>query len=531
MFKLLKCEIPDLAAEVQTARRRYVDEKWPLLIVALVALLFLITASMAKAQGIDAGRYVALLVGNNKYENVQDLNTAISDVRAMSDLLQSKYGFEVTLLENGTRRQILGAINRLRGELGPDDNLLIYYAGHGTLDRQSRTGYWLPVDAEPDSDINWISNEAITRYLRSMLARHVMVIADSCFSGTLVRASRTELAIPLGRQEWLKRMAEKRSRTALVSGGLEPVEDSGRAGHSVFANALLSALKSNNEPIDGQSLFRIIRHPVVVNADQTPQYSDIRRADHEGGDFVFIPKLSTAKASREPATGRSPARDTMIQVELAFWQSVSDSQSPAMLQTYLDRYPEGTFAPVARLRLQELKRQQLVASQTSAVPTSETKSASLVGNSLDAPPPASAEQKVAILPNPQPTPLKSDSDTASDENWSKFKGAWSGDSPLCSDIGGGSGGIRVDFEVDEDGNARADIWRMTFTGSNEMVESVDGSIVRYGTLLFPVFSLSVDIEIVFDEDADGGIARIQQFRRNTLAAAQDQALCTFKVSR
>jgi len=84
-------------------------------------------------------------------------------------------------------------------------------------------------------------------------------------------------------------MEEKRSRTALTSGGLEPVMDGGGSGHSVFTKALIDVLTENTEPIDGQALFGLIRRPVVLNADQTPAYADIRSAGHDGGDFILVP--------------------------------------------------------------------------------------------------------------------------------------------------------------------------------------------------------------------------------------------------
>jgi hypothetical protein len=84
-------------------------------------------------------------------------------------------------------------------------------------------------------------------------------------------------------------MVEKRSRTALTSGGLEPVTDGGGSGHSVFTKALLDALIENAEAIDGQALFAMVRRPVVLNADQTPAYADIRSAGHDGGDFILVP--------------------------------------------------------------------------------------------------------------------------------------------------------------------------------------------------------------------------------------------------
>lgn len=103
-------------------------------------------------------------------------------------------------------------------------------------------------------------------------------------------------------------MAQKRSRTAIVSGGLEPVEDRGRNGHSVFANALLNALQENGEVLDGQSLFQLVSRPVVLEADQTPRYSDIRKAGHEGGAFLFRPSRPAPAGAAKPADGKKLAR-------------------------------------------------------------------------------------------------------------------------------------------------------------------------------------------------------------------------------
>ena len=83
-------------------------------------------------------------------------------------------------------------------------------------------------------------------------------------------------------------MAEKRSRTAITSGGVEPVVDAGKGGHSVFANAFMNALRDSEGVVEDQTLFRLISRPVALDADQTPQISDIRQAGHEGGAFLFV---------------------------------------------------------------------------------------------------------------------------------------------------------------------------------------------------------------------------------------------------
>jgi hypothetical protein len=151
--------------------------------------------------------------------------------------------------------------------------LLIYFAGRG---------YWLPVDAERDSSANWISTGAISDFLKAMAAKHVIVVADSCYSGTLSRA--VKLTVPSS--EYLRRIAGKRARVALTSGGVEPVLDDGRRGHSVFAAAFLEALEENTGVLEGTRLFNQIRQPVILNAPQTPEYSDIQFTGHEGGDFL-----------------------------------------------------------------------------------------------------------------------------------------------------------------------------------------------------------------------------------------------------
>ena len=84
-------------------------------------------------------------------------------------------------------------------------------------------------------------------------------------------------------------MIQKRARTVLASGGLEPVLDTGGdENHSIFATALINALEENNSPyIETAHLFAKIRRAVVVNSDQTPEYSDVRKAGHNGGEFIF----------------------------------------------------------------------------------------------------------------------------------------------------------------------------------------------------------------------------------------------------
>ena len=206
----------------------------------------------------------------------------------MSAVLGRDYGFVVRILQNATRYDMLSALSRLRREATENDHILIYYAGHGYLDEATSRGYWLPIDAERDNVANWVSTSDVTDVLAGSLARHALILADSCFSGTLLRSDPTVEIDE--RQSMLQKLAARRSRSIMTSGGLEPVIDNGAGKHSIFADALLRALRENRKPIEAGRLFVQIRDRVALNAEQTPQYAPLRNAGHDGGDFIFQPR-------------------------------------------------------------------------------------------------------------------------------------------------------------------------------------------------------------------------------------------------
>lgn len=243
------------------------------------------SSMLSAAQRASFGGYHALVIGNDRYRDLPALATAVNDAESISAILRDRYGFSVSVLANATRAQVLTSLRQLRETLTESDNLLIYYAGHGWLDTEADEGYWLPVDAEEDSDINWISNATITGYLRSIQAKHVMIVADSCYSGTLTRGIKLDVKPP----DYLQRISRQRARIVLSSGGLEPVADGGGGGkHSAFARHFIDALNANQGVLDSTTLYSKIRRPVMLAADQAPELADIRKAGHEGGDFLFI---------------------------------------------------------------------------------------------------------------------------------------------------------------------------------------------------------------------------------------------------
>jgi peptidoglycan hydrolase CwlO-like protein len=248
-------------------------------------------------EGVSFGRYHGLIIGNNEHRYIPKLQTAVNDAKVVEEILRRRYGFKTTLLLNADRYQLLSALNKLREQLTGEDNLLIYYAGHGELDRVNQRGYWLPVDAEANSTANWISSIQITDVMNAMAAKQILLVADSCYSGMLTRSSIARLDSGMTEEErtrWLKAMASKHARVVLTSGGIQPVLDGGGGPHSVFAAAFITALNANSEVLEGQKLAQTVTQRVAISVeaadiDQVPMYAPISFAGHEAGDFFFVP--------------------------------------------------------------------------------------------------------------------------------------------------------------------------------------------------------------------------------------------------
>ena len=250
---------------------------------------------------LNFGRYHALVIGNNDYKKIPKLDSAVNDANKLSKLLAEKYNFKTKVLINATRYDILKELDEFRRKLKKNDNFLLYYAGHGELDRKNRRGYWLPIDAEPESNVNSIPNYAITDILNTMEVKQAIIVADTCYSGILTRSAinrnRDSSMLDLERRyNWLKKLTENRSRTVLTSGGLKPVLDSGSGEPSVFAKALFEVLEPNQEILEASQLHSKIGALVSYSSselglEQVPQYAANLHAGHVGGDFLFVPAV------------------------------------------------------------------------------------------------------------------------------------------------------------------------------------------------------------------------------------------------
>jgi len=230
---------------------------------------------------LAASKYHALLIAVQDYSDpaMPRLQAPIRDAERLRDVLTKRYRFnpsDVTVLRNPKREGILGELNRLSDALGPNDNLLIFYAGHGHWDQESHQSYWLPKDARQINTALWVSNSDVEGALRRMKARHVLLIADACYAGAL-------LLREIPPDQAMSRLYELPSRKAMTSGSKETVPDESR-----FLDYLIKRLDANRAPyLPADDLFSSFRTAVMNNSPVQPQFGTIVNVGDEGGEFLF----------------------------------------------------------------------------------------------------------------------------------------------------------------------------------------------------------------------------------------------------
>jgi uncharacterized caspase-like protein len=231
------------------------------------------------------------------------LVTPASDARTIAETLEKRYGFKVQLLLDATSDEIMRTLHSYTQTLVETDRMLVYYAGHGgTQDGPPERAFWLGVDADPVTEGGFISAETIRGKIKQMRARHVLLVADSCFSSAITHPKTTTV----GRDISLRRFQIEWSRPArmVLSSGLNtPVVDStGDRTHSLFAKYFIQVLRQNENIISGEMLSfelsgRMQAESTKLGLKQTPTYTTLEDANHDFGDFFFIPSPTTEKVA------------------------------------------------------------------------------------------------------------------------------------------------------------------------------------------------------------------------------------------
>ncbi len=273
------------------------------------------------------GENYLLTIGINQYANWKPLRNAVKDVQDISKMLTERYQFEtahsVSLIDDqATEDNIREKLMNVKRSITTEDNLIIIYSGHGYYDPDLDEGYWVPANARKDNPSDYISNSDVLKWIRAIRTHHTLMLVDSCFSGTLVSQSRSEV------------LSEKYPSCRIFASGRKELVDDGVPGtNSPFAKAILSRLSHNTDRVMRASeLIQSVTRIVESEAGQAPIEGRIKDAGDEGGEFVFHLKVT----------------------EDEIWASVIDANTAEEYSKYVDYYPDGHHVLEAKTKLSQL---------------------------------------------------------------------------------------------------------------------------------------------------------------------------------
>ncbi len=239
----------------------------------------------------EGGKNYLMIIAIDKYKHWKSLANAVKDARDLKAVLKEKYGFIDEnifeyLNEEASPENVRDAFESLKAKATPQDNLLIYYSGHGSYDPSFDLGYWIPSSGRlgGNATSTYIPNDHIRNYIKALDFRHIFLVADACFSGSLFASDAGKRG---GNEEEAKESLK--SRWGLSSGNLEEVSDGEKGKNSPFATALINYLKSNlKDRLRASEIIDYVKGQVTANTQQTPIGSNLAGVGHEGGNFIFM---------------------------------------------------------------------------------------------------------------------------------------------------------------------------------------------------------------------------------------------------
>ena len=243
----------------------------------------------------------ALIIGIDKYQNVQPLNYAVKDAESIQDILVNTFDFpedNVTLLKNeeATKQNILKSFSEITKKAEDSDRVLIFFAGHGeTMDlpEGGEKGYLIPVEGDSeDLYLTGLPMEELRQIALISRAKHMLYLVDACYGGIAAIGSRglDSKRTP----SYIDKITKDKSRQVITAGGRgEQVIEKPEWGHSAFTLNLKRGLQDSRADynsdgyITANELGLFLREKVTVDSEnqQTPQYG---RMTSQEGEFVFI---------------------------------------------------------------------------------------------------------------------------------------------------------------------------------------------------------------------------------------------------
>jgi len=231
-------------------------------------------------------KYFALIIGIEEYSDMSfpTLYRPVKDANEIYQVLTTRYTFEVDntiLLKNTKQDNIESVFETLTEKVGPDDNLLIFFAGHSVEREESRVGYWIPSDAVHGRYSTYFRNSRLVEYIRDINAKHTLVISDACMAGSLF----TTRAVIRDSDKDVMESFQAPSCKAMTSASFKETDD-----RSVFAKFMIEELSESDElAFTSRQLYRRLYNPVKA-AGGDPSFGNIMIDKDRGGEFVFIRK-------------------------------------------------------------------------------------------------------------------------------------------------------------------------------------------------------------------------------------------------
>jgi len=250
----------------------------------------------------DEETYHAVIIACSDYNGTKwpALPSTVSDADSLKAELVREYNFKpdnIVSIYNKTRTEIIKGLSDKLEALGDNDNVLIFYGGHGDLDHQTNIAYWVPLNTEA-KQYEYISNGEITDILKNTKAKHVLVIADACYSGAM-----------RGGDEYVPNNDDYKvkSRQILTSGAAEKVPSL-----SVFIPTVIEELKLYSERYyKVHDLYGRIYNTVKNESNKTPNLNAFEgiMGSISYGEFYFKKNVSDssnhAKTAEEIATAKA----------------------------------------------------------------------------------------------------------------------------------------------------------------------------------------------------------------------------------
>lgn len=249
--------------------------------------------AMADANKLDRKDY-ALIFATDKYENWSGLVNPIFDSRAIAEVIKKNYGFEVEIVENPTQNDVLKKMREYaEKKYKPLDQLMIFFAGHGTYDQTFGEGFVVTRESilNDEGKTSYLSHNRLRSIINNIPCEHIFLAMDVCFGGTFdetlasARGVDEEVYKEQNHSEFIARKLTMKTRKYLTSGGKTYVSDGIPGKHSPFAKNFIDALNSQGGS-DGiltlQELFGFVEKLKIQ-----PRFGEFGD-NAPGSDFVFV---------------------------------------------------------------------------------------------------------------------------------------------------------------------------------------------------------------------------------------------------